>query len=85
MLGMEHVVDRRQADVLVGAAVAGDEMRVEQFVVIIAVAVAGICQADRDIAIGEAVRNRIVRDIGEEGVVGAEAPSRQMPERRRSP
>ena len=34
VLGMEDVVDGRQADILVGAAVAGDEMRIEQFVVI---------------------------------------------------
>ena len=36
VLGMEHVVDRGQADVLVGAAVAGDEVRVEQLVVVFA-------------------------------------------------
>ena len=46
VLGVEDVVDGGQADVLVGAAVAGDEMRVEQFVVVFGVAVAGIGQAD---------------------------------------
>ena len=34
VLGVEHVVDGGQADVLVDAAVAGDEVRVEQFVVV---------------------------------------------------
>ena len=34
MLGVEDVVDRGQADVLVAAAVAGDEVRVEQLVVV---------------------------------------------------
>ena len=34
VLGVEHVVDGGQADILVGAAVAGDEVRVEQFVVV---------------------------------------------------
>ena len=37
MLGMEDVVHRGQADVLVDAAVAGDEVPVEQFVVVGAV------------------------------------------------
>ena len=34
VLGVEDVVDGGQADVLVGAAVAGDEVRVEQLVVV---------------------------------------------------
>ena len=34
MLGVEHVVDGGEADVLVAAAVAGDEVRVEQLVVV---------------------------------------------------
>ena len=37
VLGVEHVVDGGQADVLVDAAVAGDEVRVEQLVVVVAV------------------------------------------------
>ena len=78
VLGMEHVVDGGQADVLVDAAVAGDEVRVEQFVVVLGVAVAGIAQADRDVAVGDlADRHRLVGDVGEEGMAGAErdAPS----------
>ena len=34
MLGVEYVVDGSQADILVDAAVTGNEMRIEQFVVI---------------------------------------------------
>ena len=34
VLGVEHVVHGGQADVLVDAAVAGDEVRVEQLVVV---------------------------------------------------
>ena len=34
VLGVEDMVDGGQADILVGAAVAGDEVRVEQFVVV---------------------------------------------------
>ena len=34
VLGVEHLVHRSQRDVLVGAAVAGDEVPVEQFVVV---------------------------------------------------
>ena len=75
VFGMEHVVDGGQADILVDAAVAGDEMRVEQFVVILGVAVAGIVQADRDVAVGDlADRHGVVRDVGEEGVAGTDAP-----------
>ena len=40
VLGVEHMVDGGQADVFVDAAVAGDEVRVEQFVVVLGVAVA---------------------------------------------
>ena len=54
VLGVEHVVDGGQADVLVDAAVAGDEVRVEQLVVVFASSpIAGIGQADRDVAIGD--------------------------------
>ena len=74
VLGMEHVVDGGQADVLVDAPVTGDEMRVEQFVVVFGIAVAGIAQADRDVAVGDlADRHRLMRDVGQEGVAGAEA------------
>ena len=48
MFGVEHVVDGGQADILVGAAVAGDEVRVEQFVVVepLGWLVIGIAQPD---------------------------------------
>ena len=59
VLGMEDMVDGGQADVLVHAAVAGDEVGVQQFVVVLGVAVARIAQADRDVAVGDlADRNR---------------------------
>ncbi len=71
VLGMEHMVDGGQADILVDAAIAGDEVRVEQFVVVDPV-VAGMFPADFGVAIGETVRDGIMRDVGEERVVGAE-------------
>ena len=72
VLGVEDVVDGGQADVLVGAAVAGDEVGVEQFVVVDRRIVAGIDQADFDVAVGDAVRDRVVGDVGEEGGVDAD-------------
>ena len=73
VLGMEDMVDGGQADILVDAAVAGDEVGVEQLVVVLGVAVARIGQADRDVAVGDlADRHRVVGDVGEEGVAGAE-------------
>ena len=82
VLGMEHVVDGGQADVLVDAAVAGDEVRVEQLVVVLGVAVAGVGQADRDVAVGDlADRHRLVGDVGEEGVAGADGADRRRIDR----
>ena len=77
VLGMEHVVDGGQADIFVGAAVAGDEVRVEQFVVILPVGrrVVGIAQTDFDVAIGKARRHSVVGDVGKEGVSGADGAS----------
>ena len=73
VLGMEDVMDRGEADILVHAAVAGDEVGVEQLVVVLGVAVAGIGQADRDVAVGDlADRHRLMGDVGEEGVAGAD-------------
>ena len=77
VLGMEHVVDSGQADVLVGAAVAGDEVRVEQLVVVFGVAVARIAQADGDVAVGDlADRHGIVGDVGEESTGRAQCARR---------
>ena len=54
VLGMEDVVDGGQADILVGAAVAGDVVRIEQFVVVDSgAAVTRVGKADLDIAVGE--------------------------------
>ena len=73
VLGVEHVVDGGQADVLVDAAVAGDEVRIEQLVVVFGIAVARVAQADGDVAVGDlADRHRFVGDVGEEGVAGAD-------------
>ena len=60
VLGVEHHVHRGQADVLVAAAVAGDEVRVEQLVVVEAVGLHAfaVAQADLDVAVGEAGRAR---------------------------
>ena len=78
VLGMEDVVHGRQADVLVHAAVAGDEVGVEQFVVVLGVAVARVAQADGDVAVGDlADRHRVVRDVGQEGVAGAKRERRR--------
>ena len=66
MLGVEHVVDRRQADVLVDAAIAGDEVRVEQFVVVDPRRIAGIVQSNCDVAVRDTARDGIVRDVREE-------------------
>ncbi len=66
---MEHVVDGGQADVLVDAAVAGDEVRVQQFVVVFGVAIAGVARPIVDVAVGDlADRHGLVGDVGEEGV-----------------
>ena len=72
VLGVEDVVDGGQADVLVGAAVAGDEVGVKQFVVVDRRIVAGVGQADFDVAVGDAVRDRVMGDVGEEGGVDAD-------------
>ena len=73
VLGVEDVVDGGQADVLVGAAVAGDEVGVEQLVVVDRRIVARVGQADFDVAVGDAVRDRVMRDVGEEGGVDADS------------
>ena len=83
VLGVEDVVDGGQADVLVGAAVAGDEVGVEQFVVVDRRAVAGVEQADFDVAVGDAVRDRVMGDVGQEGGVDAERGWQRRPARPR--
>ena len=73
MLGMEHMVDGGQADILVGAAVAGDEVRVQELVVVCPVfgrSVFRIAESDLDIAIGESGRDSVVGDVCEKGVAG---------------
>ena len=65
------------------ATVAGDEVGVEQFVVILGVAVARVCQADRDVAIGDlADRHRLMGDVGEEGMGGADGTDDRRIDRR---
>ena len=69
VLGMEDVVDGGEADVLVAAAVARNEMEIEKLVVVIAAGVRAIeiSEADFDIAIGHlAGRDRIVCYVVEE-------------------
>ena len=80
VLGVEHVVYGGQADVLVDATVTGDEVGVEQLVVVFGIAVAGICQADGDVTVGDlADRNGIVGDVGKEGTVGADGAGCDVP------
>ena len=69
VLGVEDVVDGGQADVLVDAAVAGDEVRVEQLVVVSTVRpLPGLARPIVDVAVGElAVRDGVVGDVDEEG------------------
>src|SRR5688572_9025099 len=70
MLGMEHVVDGGETDILVAAAVPGHEVRVEELAVI---ELAGIevAKANLEIAIGEFTdRCCSVRDVVEERVAG---------------
>ena len=78
MLGMENVVDCGEADVLVRTPVAGDEMRVEQFVVVFSVLAASV---HRDSVAGDAIDillqfaashdgHGAVRDVEQEGLAG---------------
>ena len=77
VLGMEHVVDRGQADVLVDATVTGDEMGVEQLVVVFSIAVAWIGQTDGDVTVGDlADRHGLVGNVSQEGTVRADGASR---------
>ena len=71
VFGVEHVVDGGEADVLVAAAVAGDVVSVEQFVVV----EAGVCFRQSPTAvsiISLLARARVgrVRDIVEECEAG---------------
>ena len=93
MLGVEDEVDRGQTDVLVAAAVAGDEVRVEQLVVVGRRAEVVAEQAFR-VSVGSATwgigaaaartvwiehsRSRVMGDVIEEGVAGAERVGRHQ-------
>ncbi len=73
VLGVEDEVHRRQPDVLVAAAVTGDEVPVQQLVVVRAVGLAGWHCAevtDGRVGIGNESRrgHRVVRDVVEERV-----------------
>ena len=74
VLGVEDVVDGGEADVLVCAAVAGDEVGIEKLVVVDRRIVAGVSQADFDVAVGDSVRDRVMRDVRQEGGVDADRP-----------
>ena len=79
VLGVEDVVDGGQADVFVAAAVAGDEVRVEQLVVVEPVRIARIAEADFDVAVRElAIRHRLMGDVVQEGVAGAHCEVRDV-------
>ncbi len=75
VLGVEHCVDRGQADVLVASAVTGDEVRVKQLVVVLT---STRDVARRGVGVGKELRTRLavdrhrkVRDVVQEGVPGA--------------
>ncbi|MND45847.1 hypothetical protein D3C80_367110 [compost metagenome] len=80
MLRVEHVVNGCQADVLVHAAVAGNVVRVEQFVVVLKIAPRRRIKGDGitgkgvgvldEIARGIEHRHGVVCDVVEEGVAG---------------
>ena len=82
VFGVEDGMDRGQADVLVHAAVAGDVVRVEQFVVVeaqpghIAGGVVGVRDKElfgrRRVAVMVANRHGEMRDVIEERVAGAD-------------
>ena len=91
VLGVEDVVDGGESDVLVAAAVAGDEVRVEQLVVVgrrveviaeqafwTKVRVGDLqnrCVASRAVGI-EHSRRRVMGDVVEESVAGAQGEDR---------
>ncbi|MNV95768.1 hypothetical protein D3C71_1907000 [compost metagenome] len=87
VLGVEDVVHGRQTDILVAAAVAGDEVAVEQFVVIFGVA-AGLrieCHGIAGVAVGIGYQvaeriengNGVVGDIVQEGVADTQRACRE--------
>ena len=74
VLGVEDVVDGGQADVLIDAAVPGDEVPIKQFIVVDARRrPPEIVQSDRVIGIGGAIRRGKMGNIGEEHAVGADS------------
>ena len=81
VLGVEHEVDGRQADVLVAAAVTGDVVRAEQFVVVLRRGQRG--RVDHVVEIGSEgcagrarLRRCAVRDVVEERVAGVQRERR---------
>ena len=77
MLGVEQLVHHRERDVLVAAAVAGDEVRVEQLVVVRArrlTARDGAEVADDRVRVRHETRrgNRVVCDVVEELMIGVQ-------------
>ena len=74
VLGMEDVVDGGEADILVGATVAGDKVRVEQFVVVARhrTAGSGLPSPISMSPSASPVRHRVVGDVGKEGMTGPE-------------
>ena len=82
MFGMENRVNGGEADVLVAAPVAGDEMRIEHLVVVHEIMALAVVWQDSACGIHDVVciglqhatngnRNGIVRDIVKEGVSGS--------------
>ena len=73
VLGMEDMMDGGEADILVHAAVAGDEVRIEQLVVVDAIVAlpSPIAETDRRCRrLRSCRRNRLVGDVGQKGMTG---------------
>ena len=73
VLGVEHVMDCGEADVLVAATIAGYEVRVEQLVVVFGAAIARVAETDFGVTVGNlSDRNGGVGDVVKEGMAGAD-------------
>ena len=75
VFGMKDVMHGSESDVLVGASIARDVVRIEKLVVVVAGGIRAIevGEADLGIAVGDfAIRQSVMRDVVEEGVPGAD-------------
>ena len=79
------MVDGGEADIFVAAAVAGDEVRVEQLVVVVGGSVARVTESDLGVAVGDlANRHGGVGDVVQESVAGPHCQVRDIRQSDRS-